>query len=238
MLSNEPLYILMFGSGLFGGFGHCLGMCGPLIATYTLTLQSPDPEKNKKLFRGMGLGSALIYHSGRLMSYSIIGGAMGFTGSFVSVAGSISVFQSMAMALSGIFMVMMGLSILNLAPSILHRFRFLTGITRTMKKVSETGGMGGLFPLGLINGMIPCGLSYTAFIASAGIGASEPAPAIGFLKGMFLLLAFGAGTLPSLLLLSLLVSRGMPVLRKRLYSISGIFMILSGIIFIYRAVNQ
>lgn len=216
----------MLGTGFFGGFGHCVAMCGPLIATYTLTIQASPLERLKPYF---------IYHSGRLMSYSLIGGFMGLTGSFVATVKVFSHIQTIAMAVAGILMILTGLSIFRLTSSPIHSFTFLKGLIKVMKGISESGGIGGLFPLGLINGIIPCGLSYTAFIAGAGIGASEANPVTGFLKGMSLLLIFGLGTLPSLLFLSLLVSKGAAIIRKRFYSIAGIFMIVSGAIFIYRA---
>lgn len=217
----------MLGTGFFGGFGHCIGMCGPLIATYTLTIQASPLERLKPY---------LIFHSGRLMSYSLIGGFMGLTGSFVATVKVFAHLQTLALALAGILMILTGLSIFRFTTSPVYTFRFFKGLIKVMKGISESGGMGSLFPLGLLNGIIPCGLSYTAFIAGAGIGASAVNPVAGFLKGMLLLLIFGLGTLPSLFLLSQLVSKGSAIIRKRFYSIAGVFMIVSGAVFIYRAI--
>lgn len=217
----------MLGTGFFGGFGHCIGMCGPLIATYTLTIQASPLERLKPY---------LIFHSGRLMSYSLIGGFMGLTGSFVATVKVFAHLQTLALTLAGILMILTGLSIFRFTTSPVYTFRFFKGLIKVMKGISESGGMGSLFPLGLLNGIIPCGLSYTAFIAGAGIGASEVNPVAGFLKGMLLLLIFGLGTLPSLFLLSQLVSKGSAIIRKRFYSIAGVFMIVSGAVFIYRAI--
>lgn len=217
----------MLGTGFFGGFGHCIGMCGPLIATYTLTIQASPIERLKPY---------LIFHSGRLMSYSLIGGFMGLTGSFVATVKVFAHLQTLALTLAGILMILTGLSIFRFTTSPVYTFRFFKGLIKVMKGISESGGMGSLFPLGLLNGIIPCGLSYTAFIAGAGIGASEVNPVAGFLKGMLLLLIFGLGTLPSLFLLSQLVSKGSAIIRKRFYSIAGVFMIVSGAVFIYRAI--
>ncbi|MCX7793857.1 MAG: sulfite exporter TauE/SafE family protein [Thermodesulfovibrionales bacterium] len=227
MLGDSSVFLLMFGTGFFGGFGHCTGMCGPLIATYCLTIPQSPFEKSL---------THLIYHSGRLMSYSLIGGFMGLSGSFISMAGSITIIQSIAMALAGIFMIMTGFSILYSGISSPKRFVLLKLIPDVIKKISETVGTGKFFPLGLINGIIPCGLSYTAYIAAAGTGASEVNPAQGFLKGMFLLLLFGSGTLPSLLLLTYLISKGKSIIRKRLYGLAGVFIILSGSVFLYRSI--
>lgn len=162
---------------------------------------------------------------------------MGLAGSFVSVTGSIFYIQSLSMALAGAVMILTGLSIFQSTGSPFHRINFLRGFSKLMKKISKVGNRGSLFPLGLINGFIPCGLSYTAYIAAAGIGANEYSPIGGFLKGMLLLLIFGLGTLPSLLLLSQLVSMGISTMRKRLYFLAGLFLIISGMIFIYRSIH-
>lgn len=228
MSGDDSIYLLILGSGFFGGFGHCIGMCGPLIATYTITI-GESPLKKFKPY--------LAYHSGRLLSYSLTGGFMGLTGSFVGGIKTFLHIQTIAMVLTGVFMIIMGLSIIGFLPSLLRLFTHSTikpfdYFIKLFKAISESGS---LFPLGLVNGIIPCGLSYSAFIASAGLGAMEKDHAIGFLKGLILLLLFGVGTLPSLALLSQFVSKGMSIIRKRFYSIAGVFMIISGIIFIYRA---
>lgn len=246
----------MFGTGLFGGAGHCIGMCGPLVATYTISIGLSPLEKIKP---------HLIYHSGRLMSYGIIGGFMGLTGSFISTVKGIQHIQSIAMVLAGVVMILMGLSVIGLRLRTEDRRQrtedrqteqklgrlearklrsflkenFFHNLTSALLLFRASALMSGsLFPLGLINGVIPCGLSYTAFIGAAGLGASQSEPLVGFLKGMFLLLIFGAGTIPALLLIAMLASKFTGILRKRLYKIAGLFMIVSGLIFIYRALRS
>jgi sulfite exporter TauE/SafE len=229
MLNNDSIYILIFLSGLLGGIGHCIGMCGPLIATYTISIGLSPFDRLKP---------HLMYHSGRLMSYGLIGGALGFSGSFVSTIKGIQHIQSIAMAIAGIVMVIMGASITGLvsknSPSYLKRGK--GGVL--LRYYTSALSHGSLFPLGLINGLIPCGLSYTAFIAAAGIGASQKEPLIGFLKGLLLLLIFGIGTTPGLFLISWVSLRGATLLRKRLYALSGLFMSISGLIFLWRAIKS
>lgn len=229
MSGTEPIYILMFTSGLFGGFGHCIGMCGPLVAGYTMAIGMSPIQR---------LMPHLVYHSGRLMSYSIIGGFAGLGGSFVTAIKPLSYVQSIAMAVAGILIISIGISIVKAGPSRIGHLSFLKPFINLSKRVSETGGIGSLFPLGLINGLIPCGLSYTAFIAAMGIGAEGANPVMGFIKGVFMLLLFGLGTVPSLLLLSQFVSKITGSTRRRLYRISGVLLIIAGIVFIYRAIRH
>lgn len=228
MSNSEPLYIVIFISGLFGGFSHCIGMCGPLIATYTIS-RGISPLR--------AIRPHLTYHSGRLMIYSLIGGFMGFSGSFITTLRPLGYIQSIAMAIAGVLIILTGISIIRSETFFISHLPILRTFINLSKRISEAGGAGNLFPLGMINGIIPCGLSYTAFISASGIGAEEANPLVGFLKGFFLLLLFGSGTLPSLLLLSHIVSKVSGILRRRLYTISAIFMIIAGLIFIYRALR-
>ena len=105
MLASDSVYLLMFGSGLLGGLGHCSGMCGPVVAAYSLNLQCAD---------GTTKPSAtlphLFYNAGRITTYSIVGGLMGLTGSFAGVVQTIGRFQHITMALIGAVMIVMGLA--------------------------------------------------------------------------------------------------------------------------------
>jgi len=224
----------MFTSGLLGGFGHCVGMCGPIVATYSLGL-------------GRGIAPHLLYNLGRIVTYGILGGVVGMTGSFVGVVGPIERFQNIALGLVGIVMILMALSLGGWMP-------FTTGkrpgaedrgnngliahaINRVVKFISGARTVGSYFPMGLILGFIPCGLLYTALIAAAGAGVGSRNHAEGFLHGMVLLLLFGVGTSPALLLLGKLVSMKAAWVRGRLYKASAFVMIVMGAIFIYRALK-
>ena len=106
-----------------------------------------------------------------------------------------------------------------------------------VKLVTETGTPGAFFPMGLILGFIPCGLSYTAFIAAAGAGVHAASRAEGFLKGMSMLFLFGVGTLPALLLLGSLISVLGQRTRLKLYRASAVTMIVAGTLFFYKAIS-
>jgi sulfite exporter TauE/SafE len=251
MWSTDSVYVMIFLSGLFGGFGHCIGMCGPLVATYSVrtTLR--------------GLGPQVLYNLGRITTYSVLGGVMGLTGSFAGVVRSIERFQDVTLAGIGAVMVLMGLSTIR-SLSLLRRGTARTGAERPRRenRVSfdssrcsfvsgrlsavvdriagvavETKNAGAFFPAGLVLGFIPCGLLYTALIAAAGEGAASASRAEGFLHGFLLLFLFGIGTAPALLLLGGIVSRKSEWLRARLYWASAGMMLLVGVLYIYRAVH-
>ena len=239
MLLTDPINLLMFSSGLLGGFGHCAGMCGPLVAAFSLNLSGPPQYP-----RGAAVPH-LFFHAGRITTYSIIGGVMGLTGSFAGVVQSIEGFQTMTMAAIGLMMVVMGLA----AFGWISFFRVSgsggaqTGMTarlsnavnRVIRFISETHSAGSFYAIGLATGFIPCGLLYTAYIAAAGAGSSAHSQSEGLLKGMLMLFLFGLGTSPALLLIGQVAAFRAEWLRKKFYRISALCMIVVGAILIYRS---
>jgi hypothetical protein len=77
---------------------------------------------------------------------------------------------------------------------------------------------GGLFTLGLVLGLLPCGLSYGAFARALASG--------GAARGAAMVLAFGIGTLPGLILVGAGASSIARRYRKHSDVLSGILMIL------------
>lgn len=217
----------MFTAGLFGGFGHCIGMCGPLIAASAFGMDKGSPAPS------------IVFHFGRVLSYSMVGGLMGFSGSFATVAKSIAHFQNLAMALAGVVMVFLGLQILGLVPRKTGgRHIFTDFMNRTAGRLSGTGVSSASFPLGIVIGFIPCGLSYTAYIAAAGAGAAADNHMIGFFKGATMLFLFGVGTIPALFLISRIVLLGNGRVRIFFSRVSAVLMMMIGILFVYRAVQS
>lgn len=212
----------MFISGFLGGFGHCIGMCGPVVAAYSLN------------HAGKTYLPQLLYNLGRITTYSIIGGIMGLTGSFAGVVDSAGNFQNILMAFIGVAMIVMGCVVCGWIP--LKTIHDKSGACAGLgSMVRYTGSSGAYFPMGLILGFIPCGLSYTAFIAAAGAGVHAGNQAQGFLNGMFMLFLFGLGTLPALMMLGGFISAAGQHIRRTLYRGSAIVMILAGALFLYRA---
>jgi len=203
-----------------------MGMCGPVVAACSL-------HKARKSYLPL-----IFYNCGRITTYSIIGGIMGLTGSFVAVITPLAHFQNGIMALLGGFMAIMGLFVGGWIP--LKSDGVLKGcsavVGRTARFVSETGSDGAFFPMGMVVGFIPCGLSYTAFIAAAGAGVDAGSRAEGFIRGMSLLFLFGLGTLPALLLLGTLLSAIGQRAKLALYRASAFTMIAAGVLLVYRSI--
>ena len=212
--------VALFFLGL-SGTGHCIGMCGPLVFAF--------PGKTGKL------SAHLCYHAGRLTTYTIAGIGLGSIGLAVAkislVAGfdyltAITRIQVFFSLLAGAFLLIFGLGQLGLTrhptlitvatPDKIPGFRYLVR-SAFLKSNPALMALTGLFM-----GFLPCGLSYAAF--SRALTASRP------LEGGAILLAFGAGTLPGLLL----VGSGASVLSRRYRKHFDIF---SGILMIAMAVS-
>jgi len=223
-MKSELLAMLL--AGLAGGFGHCIGMCGPLVAALSLGQHKP------------GLGHHLLYNLGRVTTYTILGAVVGVTGSFLSLATSIDSFQIAVMALSGLFIVLMGLASAGWLPigkTLLYCSPSAPFVRKTMKLITNPASPGTWYPLGLVLGFLPCGLTYTALLAAARAAMDAPDHFAGMMLGALMMLLFGLGTAPALLLVGKTATLIGEKTRQRLYRLAGIIMILTGIWFIYGA---
>ncbi len=163
--------------GLLGSF-HCLGMCGPLILAF--------PPAKQNTFRQ--LGKNLIYNTGRIATYVVLGLLFGFLGKSLHVAG----LQSWVSVLCGVLMLL-----IVLLPLLLGRkgnsFFAAFGMNRfvsVMQQLLKSKSPWAFFLIGLFNGLLPCGLVYVALAASLATGNTVSA--------VLFMLFFGLGTIPML----------------------------------------
>ena len=210
-------------TGFLGGFGHCVAMCGPLVGALGISAPPGIPARRALL-------PQLAYHMGRITTYGTIGAVMGLFGSFVNVAGRMAGWQDVVAVLAGLLMVAMGLGAAlqslwvksvegRLAGRVLAAVRRLAGHEAPVRA----------YPLGLVLGFLPCGLSYSAFAAAAATGSP--------VAGMAIALAFGAGTLPALLLAGAVVSALSFRARGFLQRAGGGLVALLGVLFILRGLR-
>ena len=219
----ETGYFLAFTTGVLGGFGHCIGMCGPLVASYALAQASvPQPFLIRML-------PHLLYNSGRITTYALIGGVMGLSGSFVNVAGRLAGIQNIVAVITGVAMIFMGLSIVGIGAKTAWIEKKNLPILRAAQKVLASPSTLRYYPLGLILGLLPCGLSYTVFIASAGTG--------GLFPGILTSLLFGLGTLPALLFFGAVMASISASLRGRIYRAGGVVVMIMGLYFMFRGIR-
>ncbi|MGE5808830.1 MAG: sulfite exporter TauE/SafE family protein [Nitrospirota bacterium] len=219
----ETGYLLALTTGIIGGFGHCIGMCGPLVASYALA--SPAG----RLPLSAQLTHHLLYNMGRITTYGLVGAFMGLSGSFVNSAGRLAGIQNAVAVMAGLLMIIMGMSIAGILGPAAWIEKHNISVLRTARRFTGSPSAFRFYPLGLLLGLLPCGLSYTVFIASAGTG--------GMLSGAATSLLFGFGTLPALLLFGTLFSSLTPSLRGGLYKAGGILVIAMGIYYLARGMK-
>lgn len=211
-----------FAAGLAGGAGHCVAMCGPIVAS--LGLAAPTGQGTF-----VAAARALPYHLGRVTTYGLLGALMGLTGSFVNVAGRLAGLSNAVAVGAGSLMILFGLGATGVAAP-LERItaRASTRLTAAARALLS-GGTGQLYPLGLALGFLPCGLSWTAFLGAAATGGPVP----GFLAA----LAFGLGTLPGLLAAGALAAAFGQRARGVLYRLGGLLIAAMGLLFLLRGLG-
>lgn len=220
-----PEYYLALTTGLFGGFGHCIGMCGPLVASYSL--KSPSAAA---VTRTSAWLTHVCYNAGRIATYMIIGAVMGLTGSFVNVAGKLAGLQNIVAVAAGIAMVAFGLSITGLWRGTAWIERRSSTVLRFAHRLLASTSRLRTYLLGMVLGLLPCGLSYTIFLAAAGTGSAA--------AGMMTALCFGIGTVPALLSFGAVISTLNTGLRIRIYRLGGVMVIIMGAVFIFRGLRD
>lgn len=184
---NELWYGILSGLtiGAVGSF-HCLGMCGPIA----LSLPFASPSKTQ-----VGLSMA-AYHLGRATSYAGLGILFGLLGSQFRIWGVQQIVSILAGAL--------------LLAFVLFHFKvrlpgkwfdsFQNKVRSGLQKLLTSKLNASSFLLiGLLNGLLPCGLVYVAIVAALASGST--------LLGGVLMFAFGLGTMPMMVGLTLFGKR-------------------------------
>ncbi len=229
MLSTETIYFVLFTTGLTVGFGHCIGMCGPIVVSLSLSLKGRSV-----------VVPHLLYNGGRITTYGLLGGVMGASGSFTRVITSIASLQKGVMILTGILIVVMGLAMAGWIPLgvIFGDYYNPQGVlSRGFRKLSEARSTGTYYPLGMLLGLLPCGPVYTALLAAARAGMETQSTLEGLLIGVGLMLSFGLGTVVALLLIAKLTDLGWLKRRDVIYKISSVLMVIVGVYFVVKAIR-
>ena len=187
--------------GLLGS-GHCIGMCGGITTMLTSALPARseiDPNNNllPSVKHTNRFVLVFLYHLGRISSYGIIGGIVGFTGSIA--AKNIGLPLAGLRIVAAIFLILLGLylgkwlMLLNKIEALGKKlWQFISPLSKTLIPVDKPLKA---LSLGLVWGWLPCGLVYSTLTWS--LASSS------FIDGATLMLAFGLGTLPALLSISL-----------------------------------
>jgi len=213
--------------GLMGGFGHCIGMCGGFVLTYTLKINQNDFIESPNWVQK--LSPHLLYSLGRILSYIIIGSFLGLLGTAIDSMLALRI-QGVLEIVAGIIMIIMGLELAGLFPN-LHPDTF-PGVNPFKKLVSSLFAKvkrNNILGLGFVLGFIPCGLVYAAGAKAIASGSH--------INGMLIMLAFGLGTVPAMVATGLVSGQIPAKLQSKIYRIAAILVIILGIFTIMRGLK-
>jgi hypothetical protein len=187
----DSIFITAFVVGILGGV-HCLGMCGGVVGALTFSL---DPKIQQSVPR-MTLFQ-LTYNVGRISSYGVIGALFGLLGAQL---GSLVTFLPMQQALqlfAGLFMIVLGLYLGGWWFGVVQVERLGASLWRLIQplanKLTPIKRLDQAWLYGAVWGWLPCGLVYSMLIMALSAGSA--------LNGALVMLAFGLGTIPNLLLM-------------------------------------
>ena len=214
-------FFLIASLGFFGSFGHCAGMCGPLAVSFSLSRHNQGKWLSSFLFH-------FLLNLGRIISYGLVGMALGSFGSLLFTA---KLKQIMGMAM-GLLLIWLGITRINpnLLPSmpIIHPLqgKLHQSLGAAMSQVASKDQWWTPAVLGLFWGLIPCGFLYVAQITAAETG--------NILSGAMTMLAFGLGTMPTMLTLGISASRISADRRSQLFRLGGWITLIIGILTVLR----
>ena len=211
------LYIVALVTGLVGSL-HCIGMCGPIAIALPL---------GNKSWGYKTLGS-LTYNIGRTLTYGVLGGLFGLLGKGIQMAG----LQQWASIIIGIAMIV-SVIFPAIFKSKVKIDQLLTGYASRLisqfKRLFKQSSISSLFVIGLLNGLLPCGLVYVA-IAGA-INTNDLLSGIGYM------IIFGLGTIPVMFVIPIagnIIGTG---IRRKLRGVVSVFIVLLGVLFIMRGMS-
>jgi sulfite exporter TauE/SafE len=212
-----PLILGAFLLG-FAGSVHCVGMCGPIAM---LVPVAPHSEWKR-------LAGVMLYLTGKSVTYAAMGLCFGLFGAAFHWAG-------LQQALSiGAGVVLLCLVVLLVAKSSrFHQNAATNYIAKNVvaflsRSVRNTGPAAPFF-MGIINGMLPCGLVYIGLTAAVALGNA--------LHAMLFMLAFGLGTMPLLLSFVLLAKQFGSQFRRRLQQLTPLLLACMALVLILRGLQ-
>jgi len=224
-------WFLIMTLGFLGSFGHCVGMCGPLTVAFSLSHQQKTPKWQQQLY------FHTLLNLGRIVSYALVGAGIGALGSVLLASGQMAGIGSdlrrwMAI-FTGILLIWFGLR--QIKPDFLPRLPVLHPLTQGswhnrlsagMMKLSLQSRWWTPASLGLIWGLIPCGFLYAAQIKAAETG--------NLWSGAATMLAFGLGTLPTMLGVGVSTSLVSAEKRSQLFRLGGWITLTIGVLTLLR----
>lgn len=223
--------LLVASLGFLGSFGHCIGMCSPIAIAFSLSQNQEKPNLWQQIrFHG-------LLNLGRILSYALVGAAIGLLGSVLIAGGQFagvgsSLRRGMSLFTGGL-LIWMGLT--QVSPGLFPKLPLLSPMAKNGLHDRLSHAMVNLSfqtrwwtpaLLGLFWGLIPCGFLYAAQIKAAETG--------DLWQGCATMLAFGLGTFPVMLGVGASVAAVSRDRRSQLFRLGGWFTLAIGILTLMR----
>jgi sulfite exporter TauE/SafE len=218
---NNIDLIIILSTAFLGSVGHCIGMCGGIVVAYSSSKIDQTSSWHRQTL------SHLSYNFGRVTTYTILGAMFGLVGKAIAFTPTT---KGVLFVLTGILMIMAGASLLG-------NFSFLNSaevsiskqgwFRETFKKLIHDPSLSSFYLLGMLNGIIPCGLVYSFAI----FAASTASP----LWGAVVMATFGLATIPALFFLGTItkfLQRGS--LRGTMMKLAAMLVVFYGLFTLYK----
>jgi sulfite exporter TauE/SafE len=215
---HDAGFSLLFVLGLLTSF-HCLGMCGGIVMTQTI--------QERELIKGSRPRArfvpSLLYNSGRVIAYTLVGGVVGGLGQAIGFSG---IWKGIVPIFGGVFMIIMGINLLGFFPA-LRRLNLRLPYFAA-KKIQGQNNYGPFF-IGILSGLMPCGPLQIAQLYALGTK--------NVILGALSMFVFALGTVPMMFSFGVLNSVINKKYAGRILKISVTFVIILGLVMIGRGLS-
>ncbi len=211
--------LAVFAGGVLGS-AHCVGMCGGFAAAIGATHRPFWPT----------FGRQIVYSLGRICTYGFLGAAGGSAGLYLSRFKTPLIGAQQAFSiLAGVIMLYVGLSVLGLIRFRRRRAPAATGLLPSLfTHFLNAKGPGSVFTAGLATGFLPCGLVYSFLAMAAATG--------DLVQGGLLMICFGLGTTPAMVLIGCGSRLLTHTARAKIYRVAAVIVVVLGVVTIARAI--
>lgn len=212
-------YGMLFAVGLVTSL-HCVAMCGGINLSQCVSYRQPEAGGNG----ASKIKPSLMYNMGRVLSYTMIGGIVGGLGTVVSFSGAA---RGIVAVISGAFMIIVGLNMLNAFPWLR---KINPRLPKAFSRLAQGGkGKKGPFIVGLLNGLMPCGPLQAMQLYALGTGS--------VLAGALSMFMFSLGTTPMMFGLGAASSFLTGKFTHKMMKASAVLVMVLGLIMVNRGLS-
>ncbi len=230
MEENGSIFTTLFLVGFFGGFTHCVGMCGPFVISQVTTKSQLINSSNMSELKRLSSGLLIPYHLGRMTTYTLLGSLGSAMVSAIHNSLLFHYLSAILLTIAGFIFIFSSLNLQYTSKPTLLKIlpaNWSKNLRAILSKMlgyfsEKPNNLKGYF-LGFFLGFLPCGMVYGALAAA--ISASMG----NILTGAFAMMFFAAGTIPALVVMGVGSHFFLRKWHKQFGYLARIVMMVSGI---------